>query len=116
MAATSSWPRDFGFSDTHDSPANAFAAVTITNITGGGSLTDDGSPVADGDSVSIADITAGKLVFSPAADDNGLGYASFDFQVQDDGGTATGGVDLDPSANVMTIDVTEVNDAPDRGR
>ena len=40
------------------------------------------------------------------------GYASFTFQVQDDGGTANGGVDLDPSANTMTVDVTSVNDAP----
>ena len=46
-----------------------------------------------------ADITAGKLVFTPAANANGAGYASFTFQVQDDGGTANGGVDLDPSAN-----------------
>ena len=54
----------------------------------------------------IADIDAGKLVFTPAANANGAGYASFTFQVQDDGGTANGGVDLDPSANTMTINVT----------
>ena len=41
---------------------------------------------------------AGKLVFTPAANANGAGYASFTFQVQDDGGTANGGVDLDPVA------------------
>ena len=46
------------------------------------------------------------------ANANGAGYASFTFQVQDDGGTANGGVDLDQSANTMTIDVTAVNDAP----
>ena len=40
------------------------------------------------------------------------GYASFTFQVQDDGGTANGGVDLDQSPNTMTINVTAVNDAP----
>ena len=32
--------------------------------------------------------------------------------MQDNGGTANGGVDLDASANTMTIDVTSVNDAP----
>ena len=32
--------------------------------------------------------------------------------MQDDGDTANGGVDLDPSANTLTIDVTPVNDAP----
>ena len=51
-------------------------------------------------------------MFTPVANANGAGYASFTFQVQDDGGTANGGVDLDQSANTMTIDVTAVNDAP----
>jgi hypothetical protein len=32
--------------------------------------------------------------------------------VRDDGGIANGGVNLDQSANTMTIDVTSVNDAP----
>ena len=52
---------------------------------------------APGSSSAAADITGGKLVFTPAANANGAGYASFTFQVQDDGGTANGGVDLDPS-------------------
>ena len=46
------------------------------------------------------------------ANANGAGYASFTFQVRDNGGTANGGVDLDPSRNTITIDVTSVNDAP----
>ena len=36
-------------------------------------------------------------MFTPAANANGAAYASFTFQVQDDGGTANGGVDLDPT-------------------
>ena len=36
-------------------------------------------------------------MFTPAANANGTAYASFTFQVQDDGGTANGGVDLDQS-------------------
>ena len=55
------------------------------------------------------------LVFTPLAGNaNGAGYASFTFQVQDDGGTAAGGVDLDPTPNTLslTINVTSVNDAP----
>ena len=47
----------------------------------------------------MANITAGNLKFTPAANANGAGYASFTFQVQDDGGTANGGVDLDPTPN-----------------
>ena len=52
------------------------------------------------------------MKFKPVANANGNAYDSFTFQVQDDGGTANGGVDTDPSANTITIDVTSVNDAP----
>src|SRR5438876_810933 len=54
----------------------------------------------------------GKLVFAPAANEKGAAYASFDFKVRDNGGTANTGVDLDPTANTITINVTSVNDAP----
>ena len=40
------------------------------------------------------------------------GYATFTFQVQDNGGTANGGVDLDQTPNTITVNVTAVNDAP----
>src|SRR5204862_4843282 len=52
------------------------------------------------------------LVFPPAADAYGAPYASFTFQVQDDGGIANGGVDLDPTPRLLTINVAAVNDAP----
>src|SRR4029078_2717282 len=58
------------------------------------------------------DINGGLLVFTPATNANGSPEASFTFQVQDDGGTALGGVDLDQTANTMTINVTSVTDAP----
>ena len=51
-------------------------------------------------------------MFVPAANASGAGYASFTFQVRDNGGTANGGVDLDQSPNTITINVTAVNDAP----
>src|SRR5947208_3364794 len=75
-------------------------------------LTDNGVAVTDGKFVSVADINAGKLVFTPAANANGSAEASFTFQVQDDGGTANGGVEVDQSANTMTINVTSVYAAP----
>ncbi len=103
---------DFGFSDVSDSPANTLLAVTITTVPGAGSLTNNGVAVTAGQSITLADITAGRLVFTPVANANGAGYASFTFQVQDTGGTANGGVDLDPTPNTMTIDVTAVNDGP----
>ena len=60
----------------------------------------------------MADITAGHLVFTPATNANGAPYSSFTFQVQDNGGTLNGGVNLDQSANTFTFDVTSVNDEP----
>src|SRR5439155_1146529 len=43
---------------------------------------------------------------------NGAGYATFTFQVRDDGGAANGGDHLAQSPNTITINVTSVNDAP----
>ena len=60
----------------------------------------------------IAAGNLGNLQFTPAADGNGIGYAAFTFQVQDSGGTANGGVNLDQSPNTITIDVSAVDDAP----
>ena len=103
---------DFGFSDPNDSPANTFLAVKITALPGAGTLTDNNVAVTAGQSVSVADINGGLLKFTPAANANGTGYASFTFQVQDNGGTANGGIDLDPTPNTITVNVTAVNDAP----
>ena len=101
---------DFGFSDVD---GNALQAVKITTLPGAGSLTNNGSAVASGASVSVADINNGLLKFTPAANANGNGYASFTFQVQDNGGVANGGIDTDPSANTITVNVNAVNDAPE---
>ena len=89
---------DFGFTDPSDSPANTLLAVKITTLPAAGTLTNNGVAVTAGQFITLADITAGLLKFTPAANANGAGYASFTFQVQDDGGTANGGVDLDPIA------------------
>ncbi|MEE1892252.1 retention module-containing protein [Pseudomonas otitidis] len=100
---------NFGFSD---SEGNSLAAVKITTLPTAGTLLLNGSAISAGTFVSAADLAAGKLVFSPAANANGNGYAKFTFQVQDNGGTANGGVNLDPNPNTITFNVTPVNDAP----
>src|SRR5437763_1067811 len=46
---------------------------------GNGTLTDNGVAVSAGQFISVADITAGKLVFTPAANANGSPEASFSF-------------------------------------
>ncbi|WP_290689202.1 Ig-like domain-containing protein [Aquabacterium sp.] len=103
---------DFGFTDPDDSPANTLQAVKLTTLPASGTLTLNGSAVSVGQFVSLADINAGLLVFSPAANDHGMAYAALGFQVQDNGGTANGGINLDATTRTLTIDVTSVNDAP----
>ena len=103
---------DFGFTDPNDSPANALLAVKITTLPAAGTLKDNGAAVTLGQSISVADINSNLLTFTPAANANGNGYGNFTFQVQDNGGTANGGVDLDQSPNTITLNVTPVNDAP----
>ena len=97
---------DFGFSDVLD--GNSLLNVKITTIPAAGSLMLSGAAVTAGQLITVASIT--NLVFTPAANANGTGYASFAFQVQDNGGTANGGVDLDQSPNTITINVTPVYD------
>src|SRR5690606_3670266 len=92
---------DFGFSDSAD--GNALAAVRIVTLPGAGVLALNGVAVSAGQTVSAADIGAGTLVYTPAANALGAGHATFTFRVQDDGGTSNGGVDLDASANTITV-------------
>ena len=99
---------DFGFTDPSDTPANALAAVKVTTLPAVGSLKLDGVAVAANDFVAAADIAAGKLKFFPAANGNRAGYASFNFRVQDNGGTANGGDDLADTADAITVDVISV--------
>jgi hypothetical protein len=106
---------DFGFSDPSDSVSpNSLLAVKMTTVPGAGTgtFTDNGVTVNANDFVSATDIAAGLLVFTPTAHSNGAPEASFTFQVQDNGGTAHGGVDLDQSPNTISINVNAVNDAP----
>jgi Ca2+-binding RTX toxin-like protein len=94
---------DFGFADVD--PGNTLQSVTLTSLPTAGSLKLNGLAVTAGQVVSVADLTAGHLIFTPAANANGLGYASFSFKVSD--GTA-----LSASAYTLTAHVTAVNDAP----
>src|SRR5439155_1545185 len=103
---------DFGFSDTNDLPANTLLAVKISTMPTAGTLTDNGVAVTNGQFMVVADLNGGLLRFTPASNANGISYASFTFQVQDNGGTANGGVDLDPNPKSLTVNVTSVNDAP----
>jgi hypothetical protein len=106
---------DFGFTDVNDDvyDSNALSGVRLSRFPDEGGLTLSGSSVAVGDTISVADINAGLLVYTPGLDGRGLAYASLDFQVQDTGGTNNGGIDLDASPNTITFDVVSINDAPE---
>ena len=90
---------EFNFADTD--PGDALVSVTVVTLPTAGALTLDGTAVTAGRVVPAADI--GKLTFTPAANANGLGYASFTFRVSD-------GTDESASAYPMTVNVTAVND------
>jgi hypothetical protein len=94
---------DFGFSDVDT--GDTLQAVTVTSLPAAGSLKLNGVAVTASQSISVADLIAGKLVFTPAVNANGAAYASFGFKVSD--GTA-----LSDAAYTMTVNVTPVNDAP----
>ncbi|OQW33699.1 MAG: hypothetical protein A4C66_04015, partial [Nitrospira sp. HN-bin3] len=95
---------NFGFSDVD--AGDSLSAVRIDTLPGAGSLTLSGVPVTVGQVISVANITAGNLVFTAAADANGTGYASFTFSVRDSNNA------YDTAPNTLTFDVTPVNDAP----
>lgn len=103
---------DFGFADASDTPADTLDGVRIASLPAAGALKNNGVAVSVGQSVSRADIDAGRLVYTAGANANGSAYASFGFQVRDGGGTASGGVDLDPVSNTLVFDVSAVNDRP----
>src|SRR5438270_418270 len=75
---------EFGFTDPNDSPANALAAVEITTIPtlASGTLNNIGMSLTSSQVLTVADINAGLLVFTPAANANGSPEASFTFQVK----------------------------------
>ena len=100
---------NFGFTDPIDG-TDSLLGVKITTLESTGALQwYNGSAWVDvtaGQTISATDIGLNYLRFTPVANANGATYDSFTFQVQDDGGTANSGVDLDASPNTMTIDVT----------
>jgi hypothetical protein len=94
---------NFNFSDV-DTGA-ALSKVQISTLPSVGALKLNGEDVTQNQEILVADITANKLVFTPAANANGAAYASIGFKVSD-------GMAYSVSANTLTVDVTAVNDAP----
>ena len=101
-AYTFARPTDFDFTD---GDGDGLSQVTVTTVPGAGSLTLNSVTVNAEQTVTKAQLDGGELAFTPAADANGAGYASFTFKVSD-------GAAESAAAATMTIDVTAVNDDP----
>ena len=96
---------DFGFNDVD---GDGLSAVVIDGLPSSGTLVLSGNAVTVNQVITAADITAGNLIFTPAANTNGTGYASFSFSVQDDSGASNN----QSVSQTISIDVTAVNDNP----
>ena len=87
--------------------------MVITTLPTNGVLLLNGVPIAlAGTFVTAAQIAGNQLVFQSDLNENGTPYATFTFQVRDNGGVLDGGQDTDQSANTLTFNVDPVNDAP----
>ena len=93
--------QEFGFSDS-DGPAQALSVVVSAPSVG--TLLFNGVAVLVQTVVQRADVDAGLLVFSPAENANGNGYATLSFRV--DNGK------LSDNIGVLSLDVLPVNDGP----
>ena len=90
---------EFNFADSD--AGDALASVTVVTLPAAGALELNGTAVMADQSVLVAGI--GDLVFTPEANANGMGYASFTFKVSD-------GTEESALAYIMTVNVTAVND------
>ena len=90
---------EFNFADPD--AGDALASVRVVTLPAAGALALDGTSVTVGQAVPAAKI--GDLVFTPEANANGTGYASFTFRVSD-------GTDESALAYAMTVNVTAVDD------
>ena len=73
----------FGFSDPVDADDNSFAGVEIIGFSGNGTLTLDGSPVANNDIVLATDLP--NLEYRPASNSHGDALDTIEFRVIDSG-------------------------------
>ena len=92
---------DFSFSATTD--GDTLASVQILTLPARGTLALSGTAVTVNQSVTKAQLDAGNLTYTPAADGYGSGYASFLFRV-------SGSTEASTLAYTMTIDVTGTQD------
>ncbi|WP_177224681.1 tandem-95 repeat protein [Variovorax sp. 770b2] len=103
---------DFPLTDAGDTPPNGLQSVIVTTLppASQGVLRLNGVAVTAGQAIPAGSL--GQLTFTPAANVSGTGLGAFTFQVVDNGGTANGGLNTDPSPNTFSFNIAAVNDAP----
>jgi len=96
---------NFGFGDVDT--GDAMVSVRIDTLTlGSGTFQLSGADLLASDVISVGDINAGNLVYTPAADANGAGLLTFTFSVND-------GTSFAASSSTLTIDVAAVAEPVD---
>ena len=106
---------DLGFADATDAPSpNSLLNLLVVAIPNAseGVFTLNGAALVVNGAISAADIAAGKLIYTPAANKNGNGLGTFSFKVQDNGGTANGGDNTSADTYTLSFDIAPVDDVP----
>ncbi|WP_203250320.1 Ig-like domain-containing protein, partial [Cysteiniphilum sp. 19X3-34] len=96
---------DFNYTDPD---ADIIASITVTSLEGVGSLKLNNNDVVANQVISKAAIDAGLLTFTPVSGQDGIGYDSFEFSVND-------GQSDSLLSYVMTIDVQIAGDINGNG-
>ena len=97
---------DFNFEDVDSGDTLDNVRIVTLPDADRGTLQLQDAAVNENQAIPLTEIGQGFLTYSPPANANGTGYASFTFRVSD------GSAESDP-ATVMTINVTPVPDAPE---
>jgi Bacterial Ig domain/Dockerin type I domain len=96
---------DFCVCDLVDSPSNGLATVKVLTLPGSGAFVNNGNQVVANQEISVSDINSGSFRFIPTPSSGTSSSTSFSFRIRDSGGTANGGIDLDPTSRKLTINV-----------
>lgn len=91
----------FKFTDSNS--GDSLKSVMITALPVAGSLSLGGSAVSEGQEITVADLSAGKLVYTPQT--NQTTTASFQFKASD-------GKDYSSASYLAYVSITAVNDSP----
>ncbi|HEX8582890.1 MAG TPA: hypothetical protein VF680_00585 [Allosphingosinicella sp.] len=94
-----------------DVEGHGFAGVKIATLPATGTIKLDGIAIDAGAAITKAQLDASQFTYEPGVGSGGTA-PTFTFQVQDDGGTANGGVDVDPTPNTFTLSIPAVGATP----